>query len=116
VLLYPNVPVCTSTAGTSSPVLSLVGVPQLVVRDLATPVRSRTPPPASALSLATNEPDGASQAHRRRLSPVPSLSDLLAEEEHEVTICCRRVRRRRAVESASKLQRSRRLAAKEAAG
>jgi outer membrane murein-binding lipoprotein Lpp len=44
---------------------------------------------------------------------MPTLSDLLAEEEHEVTIRRRQVRRRRATESASKVRRSRWPAAKE---
>jgi hypothetical protein len=45
---------------------------------------------------------------------VPSLSDLLEEEEeHEVSIRRRRARHKRAADSASKICRSRRLAAKE---
>jgi len=46
-------------------------------------------------------------------SVVPSLSDLLAEEEHELEVRRRRARRKRAADSASKIRRSRRLAAKE---
>jgi len=46
------------------------------------------------------------------LQPAPSLRDLIVEE-HEVTARRRRVRRKRAVDSASRIHRSRRLAAKE---
>lgn len=44
---------------------------------------------------------------------VPSLNDLLAKEEHELEVRRLRARCKRAVGSASKLRRSRRLAAKE---
>jgi len=51
---------------------------------------------------------------RRSLSSIPSLGDLLVEEEHEVSLRRRRARRKRACDSASKLRRrSLRLAAKE---
>lgn len=50
-----------------------------------------------------------------RCSPsvIPSLGDLLAEDEYEVHVRRRRVRRKRAGNSTSKQRRSLRLAAKE---
>lgn len=44
---------------------------------------------------------------------ISSLGELLDEEEHEVSIRRRRVRHKRAADSASKMRRSSRLAAKE---
>ena len=46
-------------------------------------------------------------------SYIPSLEELIAEKEHEVSIRRRRARRKRAADNASKLRRSIRLAAKE---
>lgn len=46
-------------------------------------------------------------------SAIPFLVDLLEEEAHEVSIRRRRMRRKRAVDIASKVRRGRRLAAKE---
>jgi len=84
--------------------LSLAAVPQVVVRDLPTPVRPVTPPTVS--------PDVV-ELHRSP-SAVPSLEDLLLEEEHEVSVRRRRARRKRAHDSAAKTRRrSIRLAAKE---
>lgn len=48
-----------------------------------------------------------------RCSVLPSLSELIGKEEHEVSVRRRRVRRKRAVDSASKKRRSSRLAEKE---
>ena len=84
--------------------LSLAAIPQVVGRDLPTPVRPVTPPTVS--------PDVV-ELHRSP-SAVPSLEDLLLEEEHEVSVRRRRARRKRAHDNAAKTRRrSIRLAAKE---
>jgi hypothetical protein len=113
--LFPSVPLWTFVAGTAfavSRALSLAGVPRVVIRDLPTPVRPGTPPPAPPPSLSS-EIEEVARSARRGHAPMPTLRDLLAAEEHEVTIRRRRVRHRRATESASKVRRSRRLASKE---
>ncbi|CAL4979102.1 unnamed protein product [Urochloa decumbens] len=92
-------------------------VPVLDIRDLPTPVRPRTPPPASVDSTALVEQDiidSELRAARSQPRTLPSLEDLIAEEEHEVSARRRRARRKRAVDSACK-RRSRRLAEKEPA-
>jgi hypothetical protein len=64
--------------------VSLVGVrvPRVVTR---TPVRPRTPPPAPPPSLASEVEEVAARSScGRGHSPMPSLNDLLAEEEHKV--------------------------------
>jgi len=94
-LLYPSVPLWSFAAGAMSALgraLSLAAVPQVVVRDLPTPVRPVTPPTVS--------PDVV-ELHRSP-SAVPSLEDLLLEEEHEVSVRRRRARRKRAHDSAAK--------------
>lgn len=92
--------------------LSLAGVPSVVIRDLDTSVRLRTPPlppPPTAVSSESDDTPARHQPH----STIPSLVDLLKEEAHEVSIRRCQVRRKRATDSASKVRRSRRLAAKE---
>ena len=96
-------------------------VPAITTRDLPTPARPPTPPPPPTLAAAVarvaeieeEEEVALSKDESRPHSVVPSLSDLLAEEEHELDVRRRRARRKRAADSASKLRRSRRLAAKE---
>ncbi|CAL4919663.1 unnamed protein product [Urochloa decumbens] len=92
--------------------------PALVIRDLPTPVRPRTPPPPSLDYAALVEQDhiesGLRAARSQPRSCLPSLKDLVAEEEHEISVRRRRARRKRAVDSACK-RRSRRLAEKEPA-
>jgi len=84
--------------------LSLAAIPQVVVRDLPTPVRPVTPPTVS--------PDVVEFHHSP--SSMPSLEDLLLEEEHEVSVRRRRACRKRAHDSAAKTRRrSIRLTAKE---
>ncbi|CAL5083044.1 unnamed protein product [Urochloa decumbens] len=110
--LYPNVPLWTFVSGAFSALaraLSLAAVPQVIIHDIPTPRRPRTPPPSEVLS----DSDEIASARSQPRSSVPSLCDLLDEEEHEVSLRKRRARRRRAADSASKLRRSRRLAAKE---
>jgi hypothetical protein len=58
---------------------------------------------------------GMRAARSRQCSSIPSLGDLLAEEEHEVSVRRRGARRKRLVDSARKERRSSRLAAKEPA-
>ena len=89
---------------------SLVGMPRVVIRDLPMPRCPRTPALAPPPPEITSASDDARPRHS--LSCLPSLSDLLTEEEHEVSLHRRRVRRKRASDSASKLRRSRLLAAK----
>jgi len=97
--------------------LSLAGVPQLVIRDLPTPVRSATPPPPVRLATPSPPPSPPLleiEEVRRSPSGAPSLEDILLEEEHEVSVRRRRARRKRAQDSAAKTRRhSLRLAAKE---
>lgn len=83
-----------------------------MIRELPTPVRPHTPPPAPPPSLAHNKNEVAT-ARRQPRSGIPSLGDLLEEEEHEVSIRRRRACRKRTTVSASKIHHSRRLAAKE---
>jgi len=68
---------------------------------------------ARVAEIEEEEEVALSKDESRPHSVVPSLSDLLAEEEHELDVRRRRARRKRAADSASKLRRSRRLAAKE---
>ena len=94
--------------------LSLAGVPQLVIRDLPTPIRPATPPPP--VRLATPPSPSLLEIEEARHSPsgAPSLEDILLEEEHEVSIRRRRARRKRAQDSAAKTRRhSLRLTTKE---
>ena len=110
-LLYPSVPLRTWAAGAFAALhraMSLAVVPPLVIRELPTPELPRTPQ-----SRASSDIEEVVSARLPNPSSVPSLSELLAEEEHEVRVRRRRVRRKRAADSASKLRRSRRLAAKE---
>lgn len=51
--------------------------------------------------------------HDPPVHTVPSLEDIMLAEEHEVSVRRRNARRKRAVDSASKMRHSRRLAAKE---
>ncbi|CAN6381614.1 unnamed protein product [Urochloa humidicola] len=114
--LYPSVPLWTfvSSACTAlARALSLSGVPGIVVRDLPTPERPRTPPPQAAPAVTLSDSDEIAPARRLPQSVLPSLSDLLDKEEHEVSLRKKRARRKRASDSASKIRRSRRLAAKE---
>ncbi|CAN6211719.1 unnamed protein product [Urochloa humidicola] len=111
--LYPSVPLWTFVSGAFTALaraLSLAAVPRVIIRDLPPPTRPHTPPPPSA---ALSDSDEITFASRQLSSNIPSLCDLLDAEEHEVSLRKRRARRRRAAESASKLRRSRRLAAKE---
>lgn len=119
-LLFRSVPLWTLVAGAMSVLgrtLSLAGVPQLVIRDLPTPVQPATPPPP--VRLATPSPPPSQpfleiEEARRSPSGAPSLEDILLEEEHEVSVRRRRARRKRAQDSAAKTRRhSLRLAAKE---
>lgn len=109
--LFPSVPLWSFASGAVF-ALSLAGVPRVVIQDLLTPVRPRTPPPPPAPSLVSEVEEEPSSGLRER-STLPSLSDLLAKEEHKLTVRRRRVRRRRAAESVFKVRRSRRLTAKE---
>nr|CAB3460157.1 unnamed protein product [Digitaria exilis] len=92
--------------------MSLSGVPGLVILDLPTPNRPCTPPPAPTLVEITEE-EGGTPDRRPVSQPIALLEELLAEEEHEVSIRRRRTRHKRAADSASKIRRSHRLAAKE---
>ena len=90
-LLFPSVPLWTLVAGAMSALgrtLSLAGVPQLVIRDLPTPVWPATPPPPVRLAMPSSPPSlpllEIEKAHRSP-SAAPSLEDILLEEEHEVT-------------------------------
>ncbi|CAN6170702.1 unnamed protein product [Urochloa humidicola] len=93
-------------------------IPVLEVRDLPTPVRPRSPPPTSFDHTALVDQDivesGLRAARSQPRSSLPSLQDLIAEEEHEVSARRRRARRKRVVDSACK-RRSSRLAEKESA-
>ncbi|CAN6338953.1 unnamed protein product [Urochloa humidicola] len=114
--LYPSVALWTFVSGACTALaraLSLAGVPTLVVRDLPTPARPRTPPPPTASWAVRSDNDEITPACPLPPSSTPSLRDLLYEEEHEVSLRKRRVRRRHAAESAFKQRRSTRLAAKE---
>lgn len=115
-LLYPSVLLWTfvhSVMAVLSRALPLAGLPRVVVRDLPTPVRLRTPPPTT-LRLGFSDSDGEGLAARRQpRSMIPSPSNLIEEEEHEVSFRRRRAHRKRATDSASKKRRSLRLAAKE---
>jgi len=75
-----------------------------------------SPPPPRLPSPPSNDTEGDGAGGVKlpgpTLQPAPSLRDLIVEE-HEVTARRRRVRRKRAVDSASRIHRSRRLAAKE---
>src|SRR6185312_3952244 len=119
-LLFPSVPLWTLVAGAMSALgrtLSLAGVPQLVIRDLPTPVWPATPPPPVRLAMPSPPPSPPLleiEKARRSPSAAPSLEDILLEEEHEVSVRRRSARRKRAQDSAAKTRRhSLRLAAKE---
>ncbi|CAO2046977.1 unnamed protein product [Urochloa humidicola] len=105
----PSSVVCSDTRGRP---------PALIIRDIPTPERPHTPPPASFDYSTLVEQDcldsGLRAACSQPRSSLPSLEDLVAEEEHEVSVRRRRARRKRAVDSACK-RRSRRLAEKEPA-
>lgn len=75
-------------------------------------MRPATPPPAPTTVVISEIEDTALPKSQPR-STLPALEDILAEEEHEVSIRRRRVCRKLAVDSASKARRSRRLVAKE---
>ncbi|CAN6334113.1 unnamed protein product [Urochloa humidicola] len=114
-MLYPSVPLWTFMSGACTALaraLSLTGVPRITIRDIPTPTRPATPPPPAAPPVLFSDSDEISACLLPR-SVLPSLSDLIAEEEHEVSIRKKRVCRKRAADSASKQHRSRRLAAKE---
>jgi hypothetical protein len=68
---------------------------------------------ANRLAEIQKGEEEGSTARSQMSSALPSLRYILAEEEHEVSARRRRARRKRAVDSASKVRRSRRLAAKE---
>ncbi|CAN6334539.1 unnamed protein product [Urochloa humidicola] len=111
-VLYPTAPLWTFVSGACTALaraLSLSGVPRIVVRDLPTPDRPCTPLTPVLLS----DSDEITSARLQPRSVLPSLSDLLEEEEHEVSLRKKRARRKRAADSVSKIRRSRRLAAKE---
>ncbi|CAN6248707.1 unnamed protein product [Urochloa humidicola] len=83
-----------------------------------TPIHPPLLPPTSFDSSALVDQDiaesGLRAARSQPRSSLPSLEDLIAEEEHEVSARRRRARRKCAVDSACK-RRSRRLAEKEPA-
>ena len=111
-MLYPSAPLWTWASGAFTALaraMSLAGVPQLVIRELPTLERPRTPTPSRAVS----DIEEATPTRRQLNTGIPSLCELLEEEEHEVSVRRRRVRRKRAADNASKIRRSRRLAAKE---
>ncbi|KAG2606605.1 hypothetical protein PVAP13_4NG061865 [Panicum virgatum] len=88
-LLFPSVPLWTLVAGAMSALgrtLSLAGVPQLVIRDLPTPVWPATPPPPVRLATPSPPPSPPlreiGEAHHSP-SGAPSLEDILLEEEHK---------------------------------
>lgn len=117
-LLYPSVPLWTFVSGAVtalSRALSLGFVPLVIIRDLPAPVHDRTPspPPGTRLVLSDHDSDDNPVECHQPQSAIPSLSELMEEEDHELSIRRRRVRRKRAADSASKLRRSSRLAAKE---
>ncbi|CAN6229446.1 unnamed protein product [Urochloa humidicola] len=93
-------------------------LPALVITELPTQVRPCTPTLVSFDSNGVVEQDiiplGTREARLQPCSSLPSLEDLLAEEEHVVSVRRRRARRKRIVDSACK-RRSRRLAEKEPA-
>ena len=107
-------PLWTFVAGALSALgraLLLAGLPRIVIRELLVPARTPTPP---SPALPAGAPAGGTDLVRRAPSTTPSLDDLLAEEEHEVSVRRRRARRKRAHVSAAKTRRhSLRLAAKE---
>ena len=107
--LYPSVPLWSFVSGAACALwraLSLAAVPQVVFRDLPSPV---LPSPRPTRARPTEE-----GVTRGSPSAVPSLGDLLAEEEHEVSVRRRRAQRKRAQDSAARTRRhSLRLAAKE---
>lgn len=119
--LYPSVPLWSwAPEAAAAASRSNTSLPTIIIRDLPTPVRPSTPPPASpfAASVAraaevSEEETERSAARSQPRSIIPSLDELLLEEEHEVSLRRRRTRRKRAADSASKLKRSLRLAAKE---
>lgn len=83
-----------------------------MIRHLPTPARLATPPPLPAPIICELEEEV--EVVRRSPSCIPSLGNLMAEEEHEVSIRRRCSRRKRAHDSAAKTRRHRlRLAAKE---
>lgn len=117
-LLYPSVPLWTFVAGAVaalSHALSLGGVPTMVIRDLPAPVHAPSPLPRAAPPLLPSDDDSDSITEPRVLPghAIPAPSDLLVEEDHELSIRRHRARRRRAVASVIKERRSSRLAEKE---
>ncbi|CAN6283000.1 unnamed protein product [Urochloa humidicola] len=115
-VLFPSAPLWTFVTGAATALaraLSLAGVPVLTIRDLPTPTRPGTPPLPTPPGALFSDNDEITCVLPQARSVLPSLGDLLEEEEHEVSLRKRRVRRKRAVDSASKVRRSRRLAAKE---
>lgn len=114
-LLYPSVPLWSFVAGAfdaHARAMSLAGVPRVEINDLPSPTRPHTPAPAPPTDIC-EESDEVVQACNSTRSTIPSFLDLLGEEEHEVSVRRRRARRKRAVDSVSKLRRSSRLASKE---
>lgn len=63
--------------------------------------------------MVDNDCDDNHEVRSQHRSTLPSLAELLEEEEHEASARRRRVRRKREVDSVSKLRRSSQLAAKE---
>nr|CAB3483870.1 unnamed protein product [Digitaria exilis] len=111
--LYPSAPLWTFASGAFAALaraLSLAGVPTITIRDLPTPVRPRTPPPPEAPTLVRRDENIIGQG---TLPRIPSLREILEEEANEASLRKRRVRRKRAKDSVSKLRRSSRLAALE---
>lgn len=98
--LYPSVPLWTFAARAFSALaraLSLAGVPAVMIRELPTPARPRTPPPQLA-PLTTL--DDAIDVAPPPLPRASSLGDLLEEEGHESCLRKRRARRKRAKDNA----------------
>ncbi|CAO2194440.1 unnamed protein product [Urochloa humidicola] len=111
-------PTCPRMAGSSSRSHSPSVNDGETAHPALTTVRPRTPPPVSLAPAAPVEQDtndsGLRDALSQPRSSLPSLEDLIVEEEHEVSARRRRARRKRVVDSARK-RRSRRLAEKEPA-
>lgn len=68
--------------------LSLVGVPRVVIRDLppAYPCAPPTPPPHPIPPVPLSDSGDVSAVRSQPRSVIPSLSDLIEVEEHEVSV------------------------------